>query len=119
MYKVWFTDLMLFGRVGVTEAEREVGTRLRVSLEVSADGPPPATDGTAEIIDYSAMIGMVDEAVQSGPAKTLESLAARIAAEILAREDRVSFVQVSVGKVPPPTVEIVGAAGVTCGFFRS
>lgn len=118
MYKVWFSDLLLFARVGVTEAEREVGSRLRLSVEISVEKAPPTDDSVHQIVDYSKLIQAAREAVESAPAKTLEAVAARLAHTIFGSYAQVSFVQVSLAKLPPPTVDIVGAAGVTCGFSR-
>lgn len=118
MYKVWFDDLMLFARVGISDAEREVGTRLRIGVEISVEKPPPETDSVDGVVDYAAAVSVVHAAIESGPAKTLEAIAARIADRVFNRFAEAGYVKVEVAKVPPPTVEWVSAAGVTCGFPR-
>jgi dihydroneopterin aldolase/2-amino-4-hydroxy-6-hydroxymethyldihydropteridine diphosphokinase len=77
--------LEAWGRHGVFPAERELGQRFVVDLELELlDCPGARTDDLAGTVDYGALADAVVELVGGPPQALLERLAARIADRLLA-----------------------------------
>jgi dihydroneopterin aldolase len=100
--------LVVFGRHGYLEEERQVGQRFLVDLWADLDEQATRSDDLEETVDYRRLAELVKE-VFSGPSRLLlEGLAGAIADRVMERFPRVRSVRVRVRKpdvVLDPTVE--------------
>lgn len=110
--KILITNLQFHTPIGVRAAEREVGQRLRVDLEVSLDlSRAGQSDALEETVSYAELVDTVLEVAAGMQPRLLEHLAEQIAATILARFP-VQEVRLRLLKTPPPIPAAVEAAGV-------
>jgi dihydroneopterin aldolase len=93
--------MSFYGYHGETHAERTLGTRFYVDVEIRMDlSTAGRTDDLADTLDYSRAFELVREVVEEQQYSLLEALADRLAASVLA-DSRVDSVKVRVGKQPP------------------
>lgn len=93
--------MSFYGYHGDTEAERTVGNRFHVDVELRMDlSQAGRSDNIVDTLDYSRAFVMVREIVEDQQFSLIETVAARVAARMLA-EPRVESVKVRVGKQPP------------------
>jgi dihydroneopterin aldolase len=93
--------MAFFGRHGVFPAERELGARFSVDVELEGDlRAAGASDRLEETIDYARAYGLVREVVEGDPCHLLEAVAERIADRLLTLPG-VLGVRVRVHKRPP------------------
>lgn len=107
--RIRLTDVQFHGHCGCTEAERELGQRLSLDLELELPlADAAASDDLSRTIDY---VKLADTAVQLGrslrPA-LLETLAERLAAMVL-EQFHPGRVTVRLRKVAPPVDAMTGA----------
>lgn len=101
MDRVLMKGMAFFGRHGVFPAERELGARLTVDVELEADLSRAAvSDRLEDTIDYAHAYQLVREVVEGEPCHLLEAVAERIASRLL-QLDRVQRATVRVNKRPP------------------
>lgn len=95
-------DGMAFsGRHGVMPAERELGARFRVDVELGGDlRRAAASDQLADTVDYAAAYELIRSIVEGEPCNLLETLAERIADGLLGLAG-VERATVRVAKKPP------------------
>ena len=92
-------------RIGVTDAERAVPQTVWVDLELAVDAAKAAVrDDAQDAVDYARLVAVVTERIQREPLRLLETLAERIAADVLA-EFRVPRVTVRVKKRALPAID--------------
>lgn len=73
---VRLNDVALFAHLGVSSAEREVGQRIHLDLELTVDlGPASRSDAVADTVNYEAVYRTVQEVVGITRHKLLETLA--------------------------------------------
>lgn len=105
--------LEAFGRHGVAPAERELGQRFVVDLELElASSAATASDDLADTVDYAALADTVAAIVAGPPVALLERLAALIADRALA-EPLARAVTVTVRKPHVALPHPVAATAVT------
>lgn len=76
MDKVRLHGIVLFAHLGVHEAEREVGQKIRVDIEMSADLEQAGrTDHLSDTIDYEKAYRLVEATVAASRCRLLETLA--------------------------------------------
>ncbi len=93
--------MSFYGYHGETQAERTLGNRFYVDLEVRIDlARAGETDDIADTLDYSHGFSLVREVVEDEQYSLIEAVAARIATRLLG-ERGVQSVKVRVGKQPP------------------
>jgi dihydroneopterin aldolase len=101
MDRLLLEGMVFFGRHGATAAERELGARFTVDVELSADlRAAGRSDRAADTVDYAQVYETVREVVEGEPRSLLESVAQRIAERVLAF-DHVEQATVRVQKRPP------------------
>lgn len=101
MDRLLLNDMTFYGYHGNLEAERELGGRYRVDLELGMDLARAAgADDVAETVDYVHVYQLVREVVEEQQHRILESMAETIAAQVLGLP-RVQQVKVRVAKTPP------------------
>lgn len=93
--------MTFFGRHGVFPAERELGARFTVDVELEADlARAGASDRLDDTVNYAHAYELVREVVEGDPCHLLEAVAQRIADRLLGLP-RVERATVRVHKRPP------------------
>ena len=97
-------DLEAQCRLGVFEWEQANPQTVWIDLELAIDAAKAAArDDVREAVDYSRIVGLVQEVVQQRPYRLMETLAERVAAEIL-NTFRPAMVRVRVKKRALPGI---------------
>lgn len=105
--------LRLVGLVGVLPEERVRAQPLEVDLDVVVDlSRAGASDTLEHTVDYGALCALAQAVVARGAPQLLERLAAELAEEVLAADDRISEVGVVVRKLRPPVPQDLATSGV-------
>lgn len=105
--------LRLAGIVGVLPHEQAQAQPLELDLDLDADlDAAGRSDDLADTIDYGAVCDAVEAAVATTSFALLEALAARVAADVLALDERLRSVTVSVRKLRPPVAQQLSTSGV-------
>ncbi len=93
--------MSFYGYHGETQAERTLGNRFHVDVEIRIDlSVAGRTDNIADTLDYAHVFELVRGVVEDQQFALLETVAARIAGVLLI-EPRIGSVKVRVGKQPP------------------
>jgi len=93
--------MTFYGYHGDVEAERELGGRYRVELQIGMDLSEAArSDDLGSAVDYVQVYQLVRTVMEDQQHRLLESMAEEIASQVLALP-RVDEVTVRVGKTPP------------------
>jgi dihydroneopterin aldolase len=93
--------MSFYGYHGDTEAERTLGNRFHVDVEIRMDlSVAGRSDDIADTLDYSHAFALVREVVEGQQFRLIEAIADRVAATLL-EDPRVESVKVRVGKQPP------------------
>ena len=104
--KIRLEGMVFYGFHGNRPAEREVGQRFVVDLEVERDlRPAGESDDLRDTVSYSELYALVKQVLEGPSHNLLESLAETIARRVL-REHEVESVSVRVKK---PEVPIAGS----------
>jgi dihydroneopterin aldolase len=104
---------------GVTEAERQIGQRYRLDLELNLDlSRPGASDDLNDTVSYADVQRHAVEALRSRPFNLIESAATRIAG-VLLDAFPVDGVTVRLHKLLPPIDGVVASAGVEISRRRA
>ena len=115
--KIRLKGMVFYGHHGGSPAEREVGQRFVVDLEVERDlSLAGASDNLDDTVNYTALYRAIKEIVEGPSRNLLESLAHAIAQKVL-EQFPVESVRVNVKKPNPP---IKGAvlSGASVEIFR-
>ncbi len=100
--RITLTGLRVHGRHGVHEHERRRGQEFVVDATVWLDlGPAAAADELSATLDYGVLAQRAAQIVSGQPCNLIETVAARIADEVLA-DQRVQAVEVTVHKPSAP-----------------
>ena len=117
--RIDLTGLRVFGRHGVFEHERIDGQEFVVDVTVWLDLDPAAsTDDVAETVDYGALAHRVAAIVAGEPCQLIETVAARVADDVLA-DERVHATEVTVHKPAAPIGLAFADVSVTARRTRS
>jgi dihydroneopterin aldolase len=101
MDRLLLHDMSFYGYHGDVEAERQLGGRYTVDLDIGVDLlEAAASDSLDRAVDYVHVYQLVREVVEDQQHRLLESMAEAIASRVLPLP-RVQQVKVRVGKVPP------------------
>lgn len=102
----------VLGHHGVEEAERKVGHRLVIDVDLYLDLSPAARDDDIkETVNYEAVCNLVEKVTAEEEFLLIESLASEIAAKVLERFSP-DAVTVKVKKFNLPIATGVGSVGV-------
>jgi dihydroneopterin aldolase/2-amino-4-hydroxy-6-hydroxymethyldihydropteridine diphosphokinase len=105
--RVALTNLRFEARHGVHAWEKTTAQRFDVDVELEMDlGPAGRSDDLRQTVDYGAVAKVVALVVEGPSVDLLETLAERIASDVLAAFDSVGAVVVRVRK---PDVKLVAA----------
>ncbi len=84
--RILLKGMVFFGYHGVHRAERELGQRFVVDLELTKDlREAGLSDDLARTVDYAAVYGVAREVVEGEPANLIETVAERLASALLER----------------------------------
>lgn len=112
MDRIILAGIEVYAFGGVSEAERSIGQRYRIDLEVDLDLSLPArTDRVQDTVSYADMHAVVVEVMRERPFHLIESAAGRIAERIL-EHFSADTVQVRLAKLHPPIDGVVASAAV-------
>ena len=90
-----------FGHHGDLEAERELGSRIYVDVEIALDlGVAGVSDRLDDTLDYVRCFHLVRSVVEEAQHHLLEAVAERVAAALL-EQPTARHVRVRVAKQPP------------------
>ena len=99
--RILMDGMGFFGRHGVFPAERELGARFSVDVELEGDlRAAGASDRLEDTIDYALAYDLVRQVVEGEPCHLLEAVAERIADRLL-KVRGVTRATVRVHKKPP------------------
>ena len=98
MDRILLNGLVFFGRHGCRDAERELGQKFLVDIELEADLRVACeSDSLDDTVDYVALYNAAREVIEGEPARLLESLAQRIA-DFALMDERVQSAWVRIRK---------------------
>ena len=105
--------LHLRGIVGVLPHEQTHAQPLELDLDIALDLSAAGTsDALADTVDYGALCDAAEQVVTGTRYALLEALAAHVAATLLATDQRIDAVTVSVRKLRPPVTQPLSTSGV-------
>jgi dihydroneopterin aldolase len=111
--RITLTGLRVHGHHGVHEHERVDGQEFVVDATVWLDlGAAAATDQLSATLDYGALAQRAARIVSGQPCNLIETVAARIATEVLT-DQRVHAVEVTIHKPQAPIPESFTDVSVT------
>jgi FolB domain-containing protein len=112
-------ELRVQAVVGVLSEERDRAQPL--SLDIDIERPfeeASINDDLAETTNYADVLQIATKVATEGAFLLLETLAYRVAREILAYDEWISSVTIAVRKLHPPVAEDVATVGVRCTVSR-
>lgn len=84
--KIILSGMVFYGYHGVNRAERELGQRFVVDLELSRDlSAAGLSDDLGMTVNYAAVFRVAKEVVEGQPSNLIEAVAERLATAVLAR----------------------------------
>lgn len=111
--RIELRGLRVSGLVGVLDLEKRQAQPLEIDLDLSVDlAAAGASDDLADTVDYGAVCDTVAATVGERHVDLLEHLTARVADAVLALDDRVAAVAVTVRKLRPPVPHDLATSGV-------
>ena len=111
--RIRLRGMRFYGYHGALPAERELGQRFEVDVELGLDlRPAGQSDDLARTVSYAEVYDLVRAVVEGSPHALLESIAEQAAARILGRFATVEEVRVLVRKPEAPIPGILEAAEV-------
>lgn len=117
--RIELRGLRLTGRVGVLDLERRQDQPLEIDLDLVLDlAAAGASDDLADTVDYGAVCAVVAATVGDGHVDLLEHMSARVAAAVLAHDERVEAVDLCVRKLRPPVPHDLGTSAVRIVRYR-
>ena len=100
--------LALHGRHGVLEAERALGQRFFLDLEITADiGEALANDDVGDTLHYGQVIKAASAAFNARPFNLIEAAAGAVADDLMTRFPAIVSVRVTVHKPSAPVAAII------------
>ena len=112
MDKIILKGIQFHGYHGVAEAERQLGQKYEVDLELMTDlSAAGTTDDLAHTIDYAQVVQLVIEIGTGQSFQLFEAIAETIAEAILAQFP-IDEVRITVKKLHPPIEPTLSYAGV-------
>ncbi len=111
MDKIIIDDIISYAYHGVLPEERELGQEFQISLELGADFSVIKDDQIEQAVDYRHAVEVVQKIMKGPSCHLLETLAVRIANQLLLVPG-VMEVEVEVRKPNPPLAAVSGGTGV-------
>lgn len=103
-------NIVLFSHLGVSAAEREVGQRIRLDVELGLDLTPASrSDALVDTISYEAVYRTIERVVESSRHRLLETVAGDLMDQIF-EEFAVDSIRLRVRKLNVPFSGSVASA---------
>lgn len=119
MDRITLTGIDVYAYHGVHPAERELGQRFVIDVELYGDwSRAAASDHLADALDYVGVHRQIREVCAGTSFQLLEALAAAICRALLS-DHALARVVVTVHKPNPPIANFLGQVGVTLDRDRS
>ena len=100
--RILLIGMTFYGYHGAEQAEREIGQRFVVDVELWRDlSIPGSTDSLSDTVNYSSVFRTVKSVIEGPPRNLLEAVAESVASRILAEYD-VEAVKVILKKPAAP-----------------
>jgi 7,8-dihydroneopterin aldolase/epimerase/oxygenase len=97
--RILLTDMVFHGHHGTLPAENELGQPFVVSIELHLDlRPAGSSDDLTRTVNYGEVHRMARDIVEGPPVQLIETLAERIATDVLRNHPAVEAVKVRVAK---------------------
>jgi 7,8-dihydroneopterin aldolase/epimerase/oxygenase len=113
MDTIKMTGIDVYAYHGAHPAEKELGQRFVIDVELSTDlRTPAASDAMADALDYTLVHASIVELTAGESCNLIETLADRIS-RMLLKEFPLEAVRVTVHKPNPPISNFLGAVAVT------
>lgn len=97
--RILLEGMIFYGYHGALQAERELGQRFVVDVELHCDLRPAGTsDELSKTVDYSEIYRQAREVAEGEPLNLVETVAERIAASVIERHHPVQAIRVKVAK---------------------
>jgi dihydroneopterin aldolase len=117
--KIEIAGLVLFARHGVNEAEKQLGQRFILDIEIDTDLAPAAkSDSIGDTVDYGEVTAVAEAAFRDRHFYLIEASAAHVAESLLAHFPRANTVKVKVRKPSAPVPAVIDHVGVTVSAMR-
>ena len=102
MAKIRLHNMTFYGFHGISRAEKETGRRFEVDCELDVDITHAAqSDRLTDTVNYTSVYDRVEEIVQRNRFNLLETVAARIAGDLLTAFDARRVIVRVRKKIPP------------------
>jgi dihydroneopterin aldolase len=112
-------ELRVQAVVGVLSEERDRAQPLALDIDIARPFEEASiNDDLAETTNYADVLQIATKVATEGAFLLLETLAYRVARQILAYDEWISSVTVAVRKLHPPVAEDVATVGVRCTVTR-
>jgi dihydroneopterin aldolase len=118
MLKVVVHGLDFYAYHGVPAAEREVGHRYLVDIEVQCDLEICESDDIQDGVDYAALSELMLEVSEQRVYHTIEALAYAYCRQVLRQYRSVEEITIEIVKPYPPAPMIAESAGVVLSLAR-
>ncbi len=116
--RILLEGMIFYGYHGTLPAERDLGQRFVVDIELRCDlRPAGLSDDLTRTVDYSAVYRQVREIVEGDPVDLTETVAEKIATAVLEKHSPVEAVRVKVAK-PEVRLEDTVLAGSAVEILR-
>lgn len=120
MDKIILRGIRFYGHHGCSAEERKLGQPYLADLEIESDlSKAGKTDSLADSLDYSEVYRLVIKLGQTEEFTLIESLAYRIADEILRKFPKSDSVKLRISKPLPPMGEILDEFAVEISRTRT
>lgn len=116
--QIHLQHVRVFARHGLHAGEEIAGGEFEVNLTTYYLPSQMPIKEIEETLDYTTLLEVVRERMQQ-PVALLETLAAEIASEIIAKFSIVTAVDISISKLHPPIKNFEGSVGVTFKLKRN
>ncbi len=111
--RIELRGLRLVGIVGVLPEERMRAQPLEIDLDLLVDlSAAGSSDALGDTVDYGAVCDSLAEVVDRARPELLERLAVLLAEAVLALDERIAVVELSVRKLRPPVPHALASSGV-------
>lgn len=103
MDKIYVSGMEFYGYHGVYKEENKLGQRFRADLTIEKDLKKAGeTDKLEHTVNYADLYKICQRVIEGDPKKLVESLAEKIASEILAAFSDIHSVTIKLIKPDPP-----------------
>ena len=97
--RILLEGMIFYGYHGVLPAERDLGQRFVVDIELGCDlRPAGRSDDLSKTVDYGEVYRQARSITEGEPVNLIETVAERISSAILGRHEAVESVRVKVAK---------------------